>query len=97
MVASDPTRVEHLALEGRRWRVRVCADAPTLLSPRAFDILLGSRCGDCKSLPGNERGLVSRIFASWNQLDKWLRRVEVLRRASRAAPAVHCNSTYGAR
>jgi hypothetical protein len=27
--------------------------------------------------------VVSRIFASWNQLDKWLRQVVELRRAAR--------------
>ncbi len=27
-------------------------------------------------------GMVSRIFLSWNQLERWLRRVEVLRLAS---------------
>jgi len=26
-----------------------------------------------------ERTLVSRIFASWNQLDEWLRQIEGLR------------------
>jgi hypothetical protein len=30
----------------------------------------------------NREKLVSRIFASWNQLDGWLRLVEALRRAS---------------
>jgi hypothetical protein len=29
-----------------------------------------------------ERRLVSRIFASWNQLDRWLRQVEGLRRVA---------------
>ncbi len=29
----------------------------------------------------SERRLVSRIFASWNQLDGWLRQMEALRRA----------------
>jgi hypothetical protein len=27
-------------------------------------------------------GMVNRIFLSWNQLERWLRRVEVLRLAS---------------
>ena len=30
----------------------------------------------------NEVKLVSRIFASWNHLDGWLRQVEALRRAA---------------
>jgi hypothetical protein len=30
----------------------------------------------------HERRLVSRIFASWNQLDGWLRQVEALLRAA---------------
>ena len=30
----------------------------------------------------DERRLVSRIFASWNRMDGWLRQVEALRRAA---------------
>jgi hypothetical protein len=36
-------------------------------------------------LAPSERGgesLVSRVFASWNQLDRWLRQVEGLRRVA---------------
>jgi hypothetical protein len=40
---------------------------------------LGSRF---RSFQINELELVSRIFASWNQLDGWLRQVEQLRRAA---------------
>lgn len=31
---------------------------------------------------GRERRMVSRIFASWNQLDGWLRQVDRLRHAA---------------
>jgi CubicO group peptidase (beta-lactamase class C family) len=39
-------------------------------------------CGDCKPLPGNERGLVSQNFASWNQIVGWLRRLDAIRRVA---------------
>lgn len=35
-----------------------------------------------KLLTGRNGLMVSRIFASWNQLDGWLRQVEALRRAA---------------
>jgi hypothetical protein len=36
----------------------------------------------CKSLKAREEMVVIRIFASWNQLDGWLRQVEGLRRVA---------------
>ena len=40
-------------------------------------------CGEGPDRPdvlmGLDDGLVSRIFASWNQLDGWLRQLEALR------------------
>ena len=37
---------------------------------------------DVETIDLIEDGVVSRIFASWNQLDGWLRRVDALRRVA---------------
>jgi len=41
-----------------------------------------SERGEIKGAPREQVEKVSRIFASWNQLDGWLRQVERLRHAA---------------
>jgi hypothetical protein len=49
----------------------------------AGSIPVGDRAANArKSLTVRGRVMVSHIFASWNQLEGWLRQVEVLRRAA---------------
>jgi len=58
---------EGIAYDGNRFN-RTAATAPL------FSYLAPSESADEK--------MVSRIFASWNQLDGWLRQIERLRRAA---------------
>lgn len=48
--------------------------------PSGSITIRGQRIDACKLLTMLAGMLVSRIFARWNQLDKWLRRIEGLRR-----------------
>lgn len=60
-------------------------DAVRLLERPAPDSGRGGIWGDGAGVIGKvlvERGVVSRSFASWNQLDEWLRLVEAVRRVA---------------
>jgi len=56
------------------------AGLPSHRPPSSCDLHPEPRGGEYEDTPPSEAKKMSRIFASWNQLDRWLRQIDRLRR-----------------
>ena len=61
---------------------RAALRRPPIYSDPEFESRMGRTPGALCLTFGRRNWTVSRIFASWNQLEGWLRQVEVLRTAA---------------